>query len=319
MKMVSLGATELAVSALCMGTVYFGSRLDDDASFAMMDHFASLGGNFMDTARVYADWVAQAPRQSSEKCIGRWLKARGLQEQFITATKGGHPPLDGTGRPTLSLDELTQQTDESRRNLGLDTLPLYYLHRDDLQLPVAQIMDVLFTLQDRSVIRHIACSNWTAARIRQANDYAAQCGRPGFVGVSNRWSLARCTPGVGDPTIVRTDDELYRMHQEDGFPLMPFTSMANGYLSKLAEGKPLAPHLRLQYGSPVNDSIARRAAELGAHKGMTVAQVAQCFFYAQPFQVIPVASFSSLNQMEEAAAATEMSITPQELDWLLHG
>lgn len=319
MKKISLGATGLTVSALCMGTVNFGSSMDDAASFAMMDHFASLGGNFLDTARVYADWLPLAPRQASEKCIGRWLKARGLQEQIIVATKGGHPPLILPGRPTLSAKELARQTDDSRRNLGLDTLPLYYLHRDDPQLPVAQIMDVLFALQDKKAIRHIACSNWTAARIRQANAYAAQCGRPGFVAVSNRWSLARCVSGVGDPTLVLTDDELCRMHQEDGIPLLPFTSMANGYLSKLAAGKPISPAVRKQYDLPENEAIARRAQELGQQKGMTVAQVAQCFFYAQPFAVVPVMAFSSLAQMEEAAAATEMSLTPQECHWLLHG
>lgn len=319
MKKIKLGRTDLTVSALCMGTVLFGSRMDEAASFAMMDRFATLGGNFLDTARVYAEWIPGAGRQSSEKCIGRWLKSRGMQEQFIVATKGGHPPLPGPGAPTLSLAELTHQSDESRRNLGLDVLPLYYLHRDDPTLPVEAILDALFCLQDRGVIRHIACSNWRADRIRQANAYAATCGRPGFVAVSNRWSLARCVPGVGDPTTVITDDELLTLHQQEGLPLLPFTSMANGYLSKLAEGCAIAPGVRVQYDLPENEAIAHRAASLAERKGMTVAQAAQCFFYAQPFPVIPVAAFSSLAQLEEAAAATNMTLTEAECCRLLNG
>jgi len=319
MKKMILGKTDLSVSALCMGTVYFGSRVDDRTSFAMMDRFAELGGNFLDTARVYADWVPGVPAQSSEKCIGRWLRARSLQEQFIVATKGGHPSLTAPKGPTLSEAELTGQIDESRRNLGLDTLPLYYLHRDDPSLPVSRIMDVLFTLQNRKALRHLACSNWQATRIREANAYAASCGRPGFVAVSNRWSLARRVSGVGDPTIVLTDQTLYRMHQQDDLPLLPFTSMANGYLSKLAENRPVSPNVRAQYDCPENEDIARRARELGQRKGMTVAQVAQAFFSAHPFQVVPVMSFSTLPQLEEAAAATHMTITPQECQWLLRG
>ena len=319
MKRIVLGRTDLTVSALCMGTVPFGSGLAEDASFALMDCFASLGGNFLDTARVYADWLPGAVPQASEKCIGRWLKSRGMQEQFIVATKGGHPPLKGPGRPTLSPEELTRQTDESRCNLGLDTLPLYYLHRDDPALPVSAIMDALFRLQDRGVLRHIACSNWHAGRIRQANAYAAECGRPGFVAVSNRWSLARCVTGVGDPTIVLTDDELLALHRQEALPLLPFTSMANGYLSKLADGRAISPGIRAQYDLPENEAIAHRAATLAEQKGMTVAQVAQCFFYAQPFPVIPVASFSTLAQLEEAAAATEMTLTEAECRWLLNG
>lgn len=319
MKKVTLGGTDLTISALCMGTVYLGSKLDDASSFAMLDHFVSLGGNFLDTARVYADWLPLAPRQSSEKCIGRWLKARGLQDQIIVATKGGHPPLVFPGRPTLSAKELTHQADESRRNLGLDMLPLYYLHRDDVKRPVEQIMDALFVLQDQGVIRHLACSNWTAERIRQANAYAAQCGRDGFVAVSNQWSLARCVPGAGDSTLVHTDDALCSFHRESGLPLLPFTAMAQGYLSKLADGRPISKGLHDSYGLPENEEIASRAKRLAAERGMTVAQVAQCFFYGQAFQVVPVMSFSSNAQMEEAAAATEMTLTPQECHWLLHG
>lgn len=319
MKNITLGKTTLTVSALCMGTVYYGSRIDDAASFAMLDHFAELGGNFLDTARVYADWLPMAQRQASEKCIGRWLKARKSQDQIIVATKGGHPPLILPGRPTLSARELAHQADESRRNLGLDTLPLYYLHRDDPRLPVEQILDGLFTLQDKAVIRHIACSNWTAERIRIANSYADACGREGFAAVSNQWSLARYVPGAGDQTLVHTDDNLCAFHRESGLPLLPFTSLAHGYLSKLAEGKPISRNLAADWGLPENAAIAARAKELAQRKGMTVAQVAQCFFYAQDFQVVPVMAFSSAAQMEEAAAATEMTITPAEAQWLLHG
>lgn len=319
MKKVTLGKTTLTVSAVCMGTVYFGSRMDDAASFAMLDHFAELGGNFLDTARVYADWVPLAQRQASEKCIGRWLKARKIQDQVVIATKGGHPPLFLPGRPTLSAKDLAHQAEESRRNLGLDTLPLYYLHRDDTKIPVAQIMDVLFSLQDEGVIRHIACSNWTAERIRQTNAYAAACGREGFVAVSNQWSLARFVPGAGDQTLVHTDDGLCAFHRESGIPLLPFTSLAQGYLSKLAEDKPIGRNLIAEWGLPENAAIAARARDLAAQKNMTVAQIAQCFFYAQDFQVVPVMSFSSVAQMEEAAAATEMTITPEECAWLLHG
>lgn len=318
MKQIKLGTTLLTVSPLCMGTVHFGSLLNDEASFAFLDRFVSLGGNFLDTARVYADWLSEE-KQSSEKCIGRWLKARGLQAQIVVATKGGHPPLGQRGRPTLSRAELLEQAQESCQNLGLDTLPLYYLHRDDPALPVEQIMDVLFLLQDKGLVRYLGCSNWQGERIRAANAYAKSCGREGFCAVSNQWSLARCVPGVGDPTIVHHDDTLHRMHTENQLPLLPFTSMANGYLSKLAEGRAISPALQTIFGMPENDGIARRAQELAAQKGTTVAQMAQCFFYAQPFPVIPVMSFSTIAQLEESAAAAELRITPEEAEWLLHG
>ena len=319
MKSVQLYTPELTVSRLCLGTVGFGSTMDDRTSFAYMDRFAELGGNFLDTARVYADWLPDAPRQASEKCIGRWLRARGMQDKCIVATKGGHPPLDGSGGPTLSLEELTRQADESRRNLGLDTLPLYYLHRDDPRIPISHIMDALFTLQDRGVIRHVGLSNWTPDRILAASGYARQNGREAFAVISNQWSLARPVPGAGDPTLVHMDGELLRLHRQLHIPLAPYTAMAQGVLSKMAAGIPLSPALKKQWGTPENEAIAARASVLARQKGMTVAQVAQCFFYAQDFPVAPAMSFSSMAQLEEAAQAADLSLTAAEADWLLCG
>lgn len=319
MRYITLKDTDLSLSALSMGTVYYGSRISDADSFAALDAFYAKGGNFLDTARVYADWLADAPRQSSEKCLGRWLKSRGLQEKVIVATKGGHPPLNDMSSPTLSLTELTAQVDDSRRNLGLDALPLYYLHRDDPRLPVGQIMDAVFTLADQGAVRYFACSNWTAERIRQANAYAASCGRTGFVAVSNQWSLARHNPGVGDPTMVYTDDAMLAFHRESGLPLIPYTSMAQGALSKIANGTPLSKGLEMHWGSPENAAIVRRAQVLAQQKNATVAQIAQCFFYAQDFQVIPAVSFSNAAQLEEALAAADMTLTKEEAHWLLHG
>ncbi len=318
MKKITLGTAGLTVSAVCMGTVYLGSRISEQESFRRLDAFADLGGNFLDTARVYANWLPLNERQSSEKCIGRWLKSRGRKD-IVVATKGGHPPLVFPGRPTLSAKELRQQAEESCRNLNLDAIPLYYLHRDDPKLPVEAIMDAVFALQDAGLIRHAGCSNWTAERIRAAQAYAASQHREGFCAVSNQWSLARPVPGAGDQTLVHMDDDLTALHRETQLPLLPFTSIANGYLSKLAAGRPISRELKGQWGVPENEGIAQRAAELANQRGMTVAQVSQCFFYAQDFPVVPVMAFSTDAQMQEASAATELSITAEEVNWLLHG
>lgn len=317
MRKIQLGNTALEVSAVCMGTVPFGSSTPDEKAFALMDRFAEQGGNFLDTARIYADWLP-GEKQASEKCIGRWLKSRGMQDKMIVATKGGHPPL-GTKKPTLGAQDMQAQVEDSLRNLGLDALPLYYLHRDDAEMTVEDIMNPLMAMQREGKIRYLACSNWREDRIAEANAYAQENGSEGFVTVSNRWSMARWIEGVGDTTLVSMNEELYRFHCETGIPCTPFTSMAQGYLSKLAEGKNATDTLRATYGLPENDGIAHRAARLAREKGMTVAQVSQCYFYGQPFCVVPVAAFSSTAQLDEAVAATEMTLTNAELRWIMTG
>lgn len=315
MKEVIIPKTDLMVRNLCMGTVLCGSKLDKKESYRLLDRFVDLGGNFLDTARVYADWIPGAVPSASEKMLGQWQKERGYSHSVVIATKGG--TLDpATKRAMLGKEILIRQIEESCKHLQLDTLPLYYLHRDDEDLPVAYIMDTLFSQQDRGLLKHLACSNWRADRIAQANRYAASCGRNGFVAVSNRWSLAKPVPGVGDPTIVSMDPALEALHKELNLAAVPFSSTASGYLSKLAAGKPISEGALLTYGRPENDVLAQRAKILAQEKGITVAQLVLIYFYHQPFPVIPITSFSNDSQMDEAMAAADLSLTDEEYAFL---
>ena len=311
MRYVTIPKTDLRVSAVCMGTVAYGSTISETDSFAQLDRFVEQGGNFLDTARIYADWVPNAERSASEKTVGKWLQARGYQDSVIVATKGAHPLL-GTRKPTMERSDLTHQIEESCRNLNLDRIPLYYLHRDDVELPVEYIMDTLFQQQDRGLLGNLGCSNWHADRIREANAYAESCGRTGFVAVSNRWSMAKCIEGAGDDTLVDMNEELYDMHRETGIAAIPFSSTAGGYLSKLAEGKLVRDSQRACYDLPENDALALRAKRLAAEKGVQVSQLAISYFYAQPFPAIPVTAFSNDRQMDEAIQATELLLTAEE-------
>ena len=218
----------------------------------------------------------------------------------------------GTRKPTMERSDLTHQIEESCRNLNLDRIPLYYLHRDDVELPVEYIMDTLFQQQDRGLLGHLGCSNWHADRIREANAYAESCGRTGFVAVSIRWSLAKCIEGAGDDTLVDMNEELYDMHRETGIAAIPFSSTAGGYLSKLAEGKLVRDSQRACYGLPENDALALRAKRLAAEKGVQVSQLAISYFYTHPFPAIPVTAFSNDRQMDEAIQATELLLTAEE-------
>jgi len=318
MKRMNIPKTDLTVSNICMGTVMFGSTVEQKEAFRRMDRFVEMGGNFLDTARVYANWVPGAESSASEKTVGRWLKERGNADSVVVATKGAHPLL-GSTKPTMERADLIGQIEDSCRFLQLDAIPLYYLHRDDDTLPVEYIMDTLFSQQDRGLLRHLGCSNWRADRIAQANAYAKQCGRAGFVAVSDRWSLAKCIPGAGDPTLVDMNDALYSLHKQEGLAAIPFTSTASGYLSKLAEGKSVSQLQKTCYGVPENDALALRAKTLAEEKGVTVAQLCIAYFYSQPFCVIPATSFSNDSQMDETAAAADMVLTEEEYRYLLGG
>ena len=180
-------------------------------------------------------------------------------------------------------------------------------------------MDTLFSQQDRGLLRHLACSNWRADRIAAANAYAASCGRTGFVAVSDRWSLAKCIEGAGDDTLVDMNDQLYELHRSTGIAAIPFSSTAGGYLSKLAEVKPIRDSQKECYGLPENDALAVRAKKLAGDKGVTVAQLAIAWFYSQPFPAVPITAFSNDAQMDETVAAADLTLTPAEYAYLVSG
>lgn len=315
MRYISIPQTDLSVSAICMGTVFFGSAVSTEDSFRIMDRFWEYGGNFFDTARIYGNGQPGVEPSPSEKTIGKWLRARGLANAAVIATKGGHPPKNG-GRPTLGREELTRQAEESCQNLCLDVIPLYYLHRDDTEVSVEYIMDTLFSLQDRGIVKHLGCSNWTADRIIKANSYAQANGRVGFAAVSNRWSLAEYALGVGDPTLVDMNSELYKMHTETGIAAIPFSSTAGGYLSKLVSGSEIRPSANERYGLPENIILADRAKKLADDKKVTVAQIALAYFYTHPFTAVPVTAFSNDSQMTEAIGAASIQLSNEEALYL---
>lgn len=314
MRYISIPDTELKVSGFCMGSAEFGHIFDREASFDTLDRFTAFGGNFVDTSVLYANWIPDIERSSSEKTIGRWLKSRNAYDKVIIATKGGILRVDGEDVPALSRDVIETQIEESRVNLGIDTIALYYLHRDDPTISVENIMDVLFTAQDKGKLKYLACSNWTAARVKEANAYARNCGRQGFVAISDRWSLAKPIPDVGDKNLVNMDDDLYQLHIDENLAAIPFSSTAQAFLTRVANGENLCNHPL--YGTAENIATAERAKKLAADKGVTVAQLALSYFYSHPFTAIPITVFRTPEQMQEAVEATEIILTDDEFRFL---
>ncbi|MDB6115627.1 MAG: aldo/keto reductase, partial [Lacunisphaera sp.] len=101
MKAILLPGTSLQVSPLCLGGTVYGNTITEKESFALLDRYVELGGNFIDTARIYSDWVPGEKRRS-ERIIGDWLQARGHRDQLVVATKGAHAFIESLSTPRTS-------------------------------------------------------------------------------------------------------------------------------------------------------------------------------------------------------------------------
>lgn len=165
MKYIQLNDTDLNVSRICLGTAGFGDKTDQEKSFEILDDFVRAGGNFIDTANVYCKWL-EGHGNCSEQIIGRWLKARGAREKVIVATKGAHYSFENPGRSRVNREDIRADLDESLRTLGTEVIDFYWLHRDDPEKPVEEIVDILEEMQKEGRIRYFGFSNYRTDRLK---------------------------------------------------------------------------------------------------------------------------------------------------------
>lgn len=316
MKKERITGTELSASRICLGTADYGGGLDKQESFRMLDLYRDRGGNFLDTAHVYSNWLP-GPTGRSEKTLGEWMKARKCRNEIILATKGAHPSLQDMSTSRMSKNEVRMDVEESLENLQMDTIDIYYLHRDDPGVPAGEILGWLEEFRQAGMIRHSACSNWSVSRMKEAALEADRLGVSGFVASEVLWSLAEVNPGaMGDPTIVAMDAEGRNYHRLTGMPVVPFSSQAHGVLSKWLSGVSVPEGLTRTYDNSQNRLRAMRVEEMAEASGTTPAAIALAWFWGQPFPVFPIVGCRTPEQLLESLSADDVSMTEAQADLL---
>ncbi len=321
MRYEAIPHTDLRPATLCLGTADIGSAIDRDTSFRMLDTYREQGGNFIDSALVYANWLP-GERSVSEKLIGAWLRERGCRDEMVLATKGAHPELSSMQVSRLSRDDITHDVESSLTHLQTDRIDLYWLHRDDPRRPVEDIIDSLHSLVRAGKIRYVGCSNWRVERIKAAREYAATKGWIGFVADQPLWNMAVVDAStIGDPTIVVMDEQLFRYHQETNMAAVPFSGQANGLFQYLQRGafEKMRPGHQRMYASPENPRRYERAAQLGRETGLSITQIVLAYLQSQPFPTFPIVGPRSMEQLADTLQASEARLTPEQIRFLERG
>lgn len=293
-----------AEAFLVLGSGTFGVDPDEATAFRMMDYYQARGGRILDSARCYPP-----PREGeSERIIGRWLNARGCRHEFLISTKGGHPPLDQMDRPRLSSQEISQDIEESRQALGVDCIDLYWLHRDDENRAIEELLHLLENLRERGWIRHYGASNFSVARLREAASVARIHGWEGFSAHQPMGCLgARYRKPMDIPLLTILDEEGERFHQESGMPLMPYTSQAAGYYEKAARLG--TDHFSL-VGHPFNtegcNRIAGQLKQLSEQSGYSVSALTLAWWKTVAYPVYPLIGCRTMKQLEASMDALDV-------------
>lgn len=330
MKYIKLNHTDLELSNLCLGTANFGEKLSKEQAFEILDTFVRGGGNFIDTANVYCRWIPGLDN-CSEQFLGEWLKSRGAYNNVVIATKGAHYRVDIPEMiPRVNETEIRKDLEESMKTLGIDTLEFYWLHRDDPDKPVEEIIDILEDLKKEGKIRYYGLSNYRPERLKQAKAYLESKGMDGPYAVSNQWSLAAINPGKNtnpDPTLVEATPQEYEWHKETKVPMIPFSSTAMGFFEKLkragvvVKDGQLADEGNLEiipkpiyeaYWSEENLKIFEKLMRLQKETGHSLQALSTAYFFSQPFQVIPIGSARNTEQLAGFLEASEIQIPLEE-------
>ncbi len=306
---------------ICLGTGDLGAGVSRQASYDLLDAYVAHGGNFLDTALVYSDWVP-GERSRSEKLIGEWMQARRNRASLVLATKGAHPSLESMHIPRLSPAEIESDLENSLRNLRTDVIDLYWLHRDDPARPVEEIIETLNRAARAGKVRLFGCSNWRVERLHAANDFAARSGLQGFAATQVMWSLARINPAaIGDPTLVVMDEALWNYHRQTNLAAIPFSATANGLFNKLAQGliANLSSIPQRFYADEENLRRSERIHRLACEKGLSITQVVLGYLLAQPFPTYPIIGPKRVEQLIDSLSAVEASLTIDDICYLARG
>ncbi len=311
-----LGQTTLKVSALCLGTNMFGTAYDQAKSDSLLDAFVAGGGNFIDTARSYGDWIPDAPKGASERAIGAWLKTRNRAD-LVIATKGGFFDMRvGDWRPRVTPEDITSDLGESLEHLGIETIDLYWLHADNPAVSVQTIIDALIEHQKAGRIRYFGASNWTPARIDEAQAYARSVGHAGFAAIQPFWGLAvpnaegAAAAGYG----FYYEDGLQPVHA-GGLPMVPYAGQSRGVFTKLAQDgeEALRDDLKAMYLNDANRARLPVLKEMAGAKGISINDLVLAYLVNQPLQTVPIIGASSVTQVEESLKAASIRLTADEL------
>jgi len=308
-RMLGDGRVSIPVSEICLGTMYFGYRTDEATAFAILDRFAEAGGTFLDTANNYGQWHGDAGE--SERVIGRWLRSRGMAGRMVIATKVGARttvPGDPDSRhwQGLGTAAIREDAETSLRNLGVDRLDLYYAHIDDRATPLEETVGALATLAESGKAGLLGCSNTHTWRIERARAIARVAGRPGYSCVQQRYSYLQPLPEHHQSDIV-TEGLLDYAHAEN-LAVLAYSPLLGGYYAH--------PDRALPGGYAHPGSQARLAVlqEVAGALGATPNQVVLAWLLAksQP-PVIPLPGASSVAQLDEIIAATELTLDEETI------
>lgn len=303
-----IGRSALRVSPLCFGGNVFGWTADERTSFSLLDAWLDAGFNFIDTADVYSRWAPGHAGGESETVIGNWLRASGKRNRVVLATKVGMDMRDG--RIGLRAARIREAVEASLRRLRTDHIDLYQAHKDDPDTPLEETLEAFGRLVQEGKVRVLGASNYSAARLREALDVSARLGLPRYESLQPLYNLS-------DRAVFEAD--LAPLCAAEEIAVINFYALAAGFLTGKyrepgdADKSPRGKGVVAKYLDERGLRILAALDTVAQRRGCQPGQVAIAWLLARPAVTSPIASATSLAQLQELVAAARLQLAPDDL------
>jgi aryl-alcohol dehydrogenase-like predicted oxidoreductase len=306
MPLRPLGNSPLSIAPLALGGNVFGWSADEKRSFELLDAFVDAGFNLIDTADVYSAWAPGNRGGESETIIGRWLQRSGKRDQVVITTK----VAKWAEHPGLSPVNILQAVEGSLQRLQTDHIDLYLAHQDDADVPMAETLGAFARLIEAGKVRAIGASNFTADRFADALDVSKQNHLPRYEVLQPEYNL-----------VSRADYEkdFEPLIRRENIGVISYYGLASGFLSgkyrsdaDLAKSSARGGAVK-KYLNPHGLRVLAALDAVAAEQSATTAQVALAWLIARPGITAPIASATSVEQLNELFGAAKLQLTTNQV------
>ncbi len=304
---------EISLPKIILGSTHFGTAIDEKTSFSLMDIYAEHGGTCIDTASVYGDWD-DLGSPVSEQVIGKWLKKSKYCNEMKIMTKGAHHKLKTPHISRVTAACIAEDIEKSLDSLQLDSIDVYFLHRDNVNVPVSEIMPILHKYVAAGNLKAIGASNWSMERILEANTYALQNDLTPFSISEIQWSLAQTNPhDSGTEKLAHMTGEEYDKYLKAGIPVVAWSSQARGIVSRVIKDgwDSVSENIRNKYYNEVTVRRIENARTICRKNGISPTQAALGYITCNSLPAAAIIGPSTVEHLRDSLNSADLNLNAE--------
>ncbi len=306
-KKITLGQTKQRISCLGLGTMYFGTKVNEDLACEIMDFYAESGGSFLDSANKYASWVPGFVGGESEHLIGKWLKSRQNRDEMFLSSKVGF--AYGKFPRSLNRNIIISECEKSLKRMGVDVIDLYFAHAYDPETPVEETMEAFYQLQKSGKIRFAGASNYYGWQLLESNNIAKSQGWDGFCCLQQRHTYLEPTLRADFGTQQILTPEIQALCERRNITTMAYSPLLGGAYVKTDFDLPI------QFQTVGNNLKIRNLNKVATDLHVSANAIVLAWMI-QNNNIIPMVTGSSVVQMEENLEALSIKLTDEQMKML---